>query len=166
MKPKENNYAFIDSQNVNLSIRWQGWILNWSKFRRYLKEKYQVEKAYLFIGYVPGNQPLYSSLQQAGFIVIFKPTLLDHTYKVVKGNCDAELVLHSMIEYNNYDKAIVVSNDGDFYCLVEYLVDHGKLCRLMIPDRTRYSSLLRKFVTFIAYMNDLKFKLQYNKKRL
>jgi len=61
-----NHYAFVDSQNVNLSIRRQGWVLSWSKFRIYLKEKYHAKKAYLFIGYIPGNQLLYSSLQQAG----------------------------------------------------------------------------------------------------
>ena len=40
----------------------------------------------------------------------------------MKGNVDAELVLHSAaIEYDNYDKAIVITSDGDFRCLFEYL---------------------------------------------
>ena len=30
------NYAFIDSQNVNLVIRDIGWKLDWSKFRIYI----------------------------------------------------------------------------------------------------------------------------------
>ncbi len=50
--PKENNYAFIDSQNVNLSIRALGWKLDFSRFRAYLSDKYHVKKAFLFIGYV------------------------------------------------------------------------------------------------------------------
>ena len=45
---------------------------------------------------------------------------------------DAELVLHAMIEYPNYDKAIVVSGDGDFHCLIEYLEKQGKLARVLI----------------------------------
>ena len=69
------NYAFIDSQNLNLSIQGLGWKLGFGRFRVYLKEKYQVEKAFLFIGYVEGNNSLYISLQEAGFICIFKPTL-------------------------------------------------------------------------------------------
>ncbi len=56
MISKENNYAFIDSQNVNLSIKELGWSLDFKKFRVYLHEKYGVTKAYLFIGYVPENQ--------------------------------------------------------------------------------------------------------------
>ena len=42
------------------------------------------------------------------------------------------MVLHTMVEYPNYDKAIVVSGDGDFHCLVEYLVQQGKLGRILI----------------------------------
>ncbi|MBI4234787.1 NYN domain-containing protein, partial [Candidatus Peregrinibacteria bacterium] len=77
-------------------------------------EKYKVDKAFLFIGYIEGNNRLYSLLQEAGFICIFKPTL---KYKdgTTKGNCDAELVLKAMIEYVNYDKAVIVTGDGDFY---------------------------------------------------
>ena len=92
MKTKENNFAFIDSQNLNLSIRSLGWDLDFKKFRVYLKKKYQVTKAFLFIGYVEGNNDLYVALQEADFICIFKPTL---KYKdgSTKGNCDAELVL-------------------------------------------------------------------------
>lgn len=45
---KAKNYAFIDSQNLNLGIQKQGWKLNYKKFRVYLHEKYGVEKAYMF----------------------------------------------------------------------------------------------------------------------
>ena len=92
----QTNYAFIDSQNLNLSIRSLGWVIDFHKFRIHLKEKYGVGKAFLFIGFVDGNNDLYTALQDAGFICIFKPTL---KYKdgTTKGNCDAELVLQAMI---------------------------------------------------------------------
>jgi len=160
---KHNNYAFIDSQNLNLSIRSQGWVLDFKRFRIYLKDKYSIAKAFLFIGYVSTNQNLYISLQEDGYILVFKPTLFLPTGGV-KGNVDAELVLHSMIEYPTYDKALIVSGDGDFYCLIEYLKKHDKLLKLMIPDMNRYSSLLRKFASDIVYMNSLSSKLKYGKK--
>jgi uncharacterized LabA/DUF88 family protein len=50
-----------------------------------------------------------------------------HPAGKVKGNVDAELVLHAMIEYPNYDKALIVTGDGDFFCLVEYLIKQDKL---------------------------------------
>ncbi len=87
----ENNYAFIDSQNLNLSIRELDWILDFARFRVYLKEKYIVNKAFLFIGFVESNKKLYNFLSRAGYVCIFKPTL---KYKngETKGNCDAELI--------------------------------------------------------------------------
>ena len=121
MKKQENNYAFIDSQNLNLSIRELGWKLDFSRFRIYLRDKYGVTKAFLFIGFISENNDLYASLQEAGFICIFKPTLV---YKdgTTKGNCDAELVLHAMIEYPKYRKAVIVTGDGDFYFFLKYLL--------------------------------------------
>jgi uncharacterized LabA/DUF88 family protein len=162
MQTKQNNYAFIDSQNLNLSIRSQGWLLDFRKFKKYLEDKYGVTKAFLFVGYVPQNQDLYTNLQKCGFILIFKPTLLLPTGKV-KGNVDAELVLHTMVEYNNYDKALIVTGDGDFYCLVDYLVKKDKLLKLMIPNREKFSSLFRKLMSCIVFMNNLKEKLEYKK---
>jgi len=123
MKSPPKIYAFIDSQNLNLGIQSCGWKLDFNRFFIYLKDKYRVDKAFLFIGYLAGNESLYTSLQRSGYIIIFKPTL---EYKkqgkfFTKGNIDAELVLHAMIEYPYYDKAIIISGDGDFYCLIEYL---------------------------------------------
>ena len=165
MKKQHNNYAFIDSQNLNLSVRDLGWRIDWKRFRVYLKEKYGVTKAFLFIGFVSGNQDLYTALQEAGFVCVFKPTL---TYKngTTKGNCDAELVLHSMIEYGNYGKAILVTGDGDFYCLAQYLHEMGKLEALLIPNRYKFSALLKwdVFKPYLRYMNDLQQKLEYKKK--
>ena len=162
MAETKGNYAFIDSQNVNLAIRAQGWTLDFRKFQRYLADKYHITKAFLFIGYVPENRGLYTYLQQHGYIVVFKPTLRtpDGT---VKGNVDAELVLHAMIEFPNYDKAIIVTGDGDFHCLVDYLLRHNKLERLLIPNRRRFSSLYRKMMPHIHFMNSLREKLEYRR---
>jgi uncharacterized LabA/DUF88 family protein len=139
-------YAFIDSQNLNLGVRSLGWKLDWRKFRQYLRNKYNVSKSYLFIGQVTGNELLYTFLQECGYILIFKPTLErkvgDKT--IIKGNVDAELVLHAMIQYLTYNKAIIVSGDGDFHCLVEYLEGKGKLLKILAPTK-HFSSLLRKF---------------------
>lgn len=160
MTPKENNYAFIDSQNLNLSIKEQGWSLSFSRFRRYLEEKYDVRKAFIFIGYMATNESLYTALQGYGYILVFKPTLNLPDGKP-KGNIDAELVLHTMIEYPNYDKAVIVTGDGDFHCLIEHLKKQNKLRRIIIPNREKFSSLLRKFAVDMTFMNDLRQKLEY-----
>ena len=119
-------------------------------------------KAYYFIGFVEGNNDLYAKLQEYGYILIFKPTFRNKDGKV-KGNIDAELVLQAMIDYNNYDKAVIVSGDGDFYCLVKYLRERNKLRNVLAPN-DKYSGLLKKSAgSNIAVMNDLKKKLEYMK---
>ncbi|MDH3324383.1 MAG: NYN domain-containing protein [Candidatus Peregrinibacteria bacterium] len=165
MKKKTNkpNYAFIDSQNLNLSIENLGWKLDFTKFRIFLKDKHKVKKAFIFIGYLTGNEALYTALQNAGYILVFKPTL--EANGQIKGNCDAELVMHCMIQYKNFNKAIIISGDGDFHCLIEHLAENKKLLKVGIPDRKRYSSLLRKFRSpYFFYVSDLKHKLEYKKR--
>lgn len=79
----------------------------------------------------------------------------------MKGNVDAELVLHTMIELSNYDRAVIVTGDGDFYCLVEHLNKSGKLLRLLVPNERRYSGLLKPFApNKIDFVSHLKAKLE------
>lgn len=163
---KKPNYAFIDSQNLNLGVQSQGWKLDWRKFRQYLGNKYQAQKVYLFLGQVAGNESLYTFLQESGYILIFKPTLerLVKNKKIIKGNVDAELVLHAMIQYQNFNKAIIVSGDGDFHCLTEYLDKKGKLLKILAPTK-HYSSLLRKFnnKNYIVCIDILRSSLEFKK---
>lgn len=161
MKLKGNNYAFIDSQNLNLGVKSQGWILDFVRFRIFLKDKYNVEKAFLCIGHVDGNESLYAFLQKAGYICIFKPTLeIKESGKIkTKGNVDAEMVLYAMIEWSNYDKAVIVSGDGDFYCLIEHLAQNDKLKKVIVPNR-QFSSLIRKFSNCIVNIQIFKDKLK------
>ncbi|MEK7059818.1 MAG: NYN domain-containing protein [Patescibacteria group bacterium] len=155
-------FAFIDSQDLNLGVTSQGWKLDYKKFRQYLREKYGVSQAYLFIGYKPGNERLYTSLQRKGYVIIFKPTL-EHSDGTVKGNVDAELVLHAMLEYPNYDQAIIVSGDGDFYCLAEYLAKQRKLSRIIVPNR-HFSGLLRRFFPYIVRVDRQQDRLEFKSK--
>jgi len=150
MKKQQTVYAFIDSQNLNLGVRSQGWKLDFAKFRIFLKDKYKVKSAFLFIGFIPKHKKLYSFLEKSNYKLVYKPVVEPNKKtNPVKGNVDAELVLHTMNEFPNYDKAIIVSGDGDFYCLAEFLEKKNKLEKIIVPNR-HYSSLLRKFSKYIA----------------
>lgn len=84
----------------------------------------------------------------------------------VKGNVDAELVLHAMIEYGNYDKAVIVTSDGDFACLVEYLYGKRKLETVVSPERQRCSILLKRAARErIVFLDNLERRLAYIKRR-
>ena len=80
----------------------------------------------------------------------------------VKGNVDAELVLQAAaIDFEQYEKAVVVTGDGDFACLIRFLTERGKLLSILVPSEFRYSYLLKKEARDkIAFISRLQRKLQ------
>jgi len=172
--PPKGNYAFIDSQNLNLGVQKIGWKMDWRKFRLWLQEKYGVTHAFMFIGYMQENESLYELMHGHGYLVALKPTLeikphaengdetKDKDEKpVVKGNIDADLVLYAMKELPNYDKAVIVSGDGDFFGLIEYLSQQKKLLKVLTPNQ-RYSTLLKDFESYIDGLDTHRRELAYH----
>ncbi len=168
-------YAFIDSQNLNVTTKKLGWNLDWAKFRVFLTEKYGVTKAYMFIGYVPEFESLYEQMHQAGYAIVLKPTFdmtrvrveespeskNDEEKKPTKGNIDADLVLWAMKEMPKYNQAVLVSGDGDFYSLVEYLIEKHRLLKLLTPSG-HYSRLFNAFdEKFIDRLDTHRRELEY-----
>jgi len=165
MKKALENYAFIDSQNLNLGIRDQGWDLDFRRFRIYLQRKHGVAKAYMFLGYLQEYEKMYNDLKNDGFALVFKPVVRSKKDRI-KGNIDAELVLQAMIDYQKYAQAVIVTGDGDFHCLVKYLKEQGKLLRLLVPNRYKYSTLLRQGMLPglpISFLNDVRQLLEHKK---
>jgi uncharacterized LabA/DUF88 family protein len=169
--PKKTDvYAFIDSQNLNLGVQKVGWKMDWRKLREFLRNKYGVTKAYMFIGYVSENEDMYNQLHNAGFLIVLKPTIdtsgseddpsKNKNRSTVKGNIDAELVLYAMKEMPNYAKAIIVSGDGDFYCLAEYLEAKGRLLNIMTPN-WKYSTLLKPYEKYIIRLDQKRKQLEH-----
>ncbi len=174
---KETAYAFIDSQNLNVGVQKFGWKMDWQKFRKFLADKYGVTKAYMFIGYVPEFEALYEQLHEAGFLIVLKPTYDmsrphpdqaaegkeegdNEDKKPVKGNIDADLVLWAMKEISNYDRAVIVSGDGDFYSLIEYLESKKRLYKILTPS-FQYSQLFNKYEDYIERLDQYKRELRY-----
>jgi len=70
---KENNIALIDGQNLHLGTTSAGWKVDFARFRIYLRDKFAVEEAYIFLGFLDDeNQKLYRQIQKAGFILEFR----------------------------------------------------------------------------------------------
>ena len=113
------------------------------------------------MGYKPEERQMYNFLQEVGFILIFKPVLELKRGKI-KGNCDAELVLQAMIDFNYYYKAVIVSGDGDFHCLIKYLQEKNKLLTVLVPSSKNCSALIKRIAKGnISLVSDLKSKVGY-----
>ncbi len=164
IRNKENNFAYIDGANLYKGIQELGWQLDYRRFRIYLFDKYAVRKAYIFLGFISANTSLYRDLQNWGYIVVFKPTIPDHEGGI-KGNCDAELVLQAVSDmYESlYDQAILVSGDGDFTCLVNFLQEKKRFKVVLSPNHKKASVLLRKAApNNIVFLERFKDRLQYH----
>lgn len=135
-------FVFIDAHNLHCAIREEGWDLDWKRLFIYLRDKYKVERVYVFLGKLSNNQDFYDFLIAVGYRVIFKKVI--QVNGKIKANVDAELVLQSMIQYPHYEKAILISNDGDFACLVEYWFRKGKLLAVLAPNFRKCSTLLKQ----------------------
>lgn len=171
-------YAFIDSQNLNVTIQRLGWKIDWRKLREHLHQKYGVTKAFMFIGYMPEHEDMYQQLHDSGYAIVLKPTY-DMTKPMpaegelekgkeeerhIKGNVDADMVLWAMKEFGHYHKAVVVSGDGDFYSLVEYLIEKKKLLKLLAPSG-HYSGLYNRFDEYVDRLDQSRKDLEYFDRR-
>ena len=168
MKISDSNLAFIDGQNLHLGTMQNGWKIDYSKFRIYLKDKYHVSEAYYFLGYVSETQQdLYNNLQKARFIVSFKehnPAMLAQK----KGNVDTDIVfeiMKNMIDNREFNKIVLVSGDGDYKKVVDYLVKKDKFEKILFPNKNFASSLYKHLGSeYFDYLDNIKSYIKYKYK--
>ncbi len=165
----ESNVAYIDGQNLRMGTTTSNpsWKVDLFRFRKYLQEKYKVDEAYYYLGVVSDSHTLlYNDIQKAGFILVFRehnPAMAS----IKKGNVDTDIVFDIMkYLYDNHTKSkvFVVSADGDYYKLVQFLLDKKRLGKVLFPARKKRSSLYRKLEPkYFDYLDSsgVKSKIEY-----
>lgn len=154
------NIAYIDGQNLFMGTtkREPSWIVDLSKLRVYLEKKYLVSKAYYYLGFVQDGEKyesLYEEIQSAGFILVFR----EHNSAMLgkkKGNVDSDIifsVMKRLYRKEIFNKVVLVSGDGDYKTLVDFLIEESKLEKVLFPDGKRASSLYKKITR--KYFDDL-----------
>jgi uncharacterized LabA/DUF88 family protein len=145
---------YIDGNNLYRSAKEIGFEIDYKKFRGWLRQKYNPSNVYLFIGLVPDRIKFYEYLQECGFILIFKQTI--SVGGIIKGNCDAELVLKTVSDFytKTCDSCILITGDGDFGCVVEFLKENNAINRIIAPDEKKCSILLKNKNTEITFLNE------------
>jgi len=164
------NIAFIDGQNLHLGTAEDNWKVDHKRLRIYLHEKYSVEEAYYFLGYVSdGQHDLYNNLQKAGFIVTFKEhhELFEGNKK---GNVDTDIVFEIMKKLieEKFDKIILISGDGDYKKVVDYLIKKDKFEKLLFSNQKFASSLYKEMTAkYYSHLGEpnLRKKIKHIKKR-
>ncbi len=144
------NVAFIDGQNLHMGTSKRStdpWHIDLARFRVYLQQKYSVVKAYYFLGFVQNeNQDLYEKIQNAGFVLVFR----EHNPAMIgkkKGNVDTDIIfqiMKKMYKKENFTKIVLVSGDGDYKKMIDFLIEEGRFEKILFPHRKFASSLYKK----------------------
>jgi len=156
-----NNYAFIDGQNLHKTIEDLSWFFCYFKFYQLLKTKFNISKAFYFIGFTQDrNCPLYKRLRKAGFQLCLRSPVITfvNNKKEIKANVDSNLITGSLTKLNDFDKAIIVAGDGDYYYFAKYLLRNNKLLKILLPSRKDSSNLYRRdmFANHISYVENMR----------
>lgn len=162
---EKNNLCFIDGQNLYIGTKLEEdpWIIDFKKLRKYLKKKYKIKIAYYYIGYKSNsNQDIYNKLKNYNYVIVFKNHSSSMTSKK-KGNIDCDIIFDIMkkiCEKEVFDKIILISGDGDYIKLVDYLIEKNKFEKILFPNRKYASSLYRKLGgKYFDYLYKIKSKL-------
>ncbi len=160
MNSELKNIAYIDGQNLYMGTAQNepSWYIDLVRFRIYLQKKYKVDKAYYYLGYLMDeNQDLYEKLQTAGFIVVFR----EHNSQMLgkkKGNVDSDIifsVMKRMYLQESFEKIVLVSGDGDYKMLVDFLIAENKFEKILFPNRKFRSSLYKALSNnYFSYLDD------------
>ncbi len=175
MHPKTMNIAYIDGQNLYMgtSKSEPSWDIDLVRFRVYLEKKYHVSKAYYYLGFVQEGdkiEQLYESIQSAGFILVFR----QHNTAMLgkkKGNVDSDIIFSIMkrlYKKEEFSKIVLVSGDGDYKMLVDFLVEEYRLAKVLFPNKKFASSLYKEIGShYYDYLEnpDIKRKIKHKKKR-
>lgn len=172
--PRYNNYAFIDGANLHLTYDNDDfdWKVDYRKLLSHLRKKLGVLVAYYFIGNTSGNAIVRQSLESYGYTIKLKepsPYKTDEQYcphcgKLVvssktkyKADVDSFMTLTVISNLHIFDKAVLITSDGDFDELVKMLLRQDKLRMVFAPCRDGCSKLLRKVaVDKIAFIDDFR----------
>ena len=153
--------VYIDAQNVYMAIKQSGWLIDWKKFYLYLIEKHKVDVIYYTVWYVSTFNPLYKSLIDIWYVMLFKKTIIlpDGT---IKWNVDIDIAIRAVLEMKDsvIEKGYIVTNDGDYNTLVSTMKSYGVFWELLLPNIKTASRLLKKECVRMIDLQDIKHKIQ------
>jgi len=153
-------YDYISNETVPLSELSQ-------YLSEFIKEKSKIlnEAELLLISRHFKRISFYRKLEEFGYELYLKPVKLyeqeDGTTRR-KANCDVEMAFHLMKDKDNFERAIILSGDGDFLPVLKYLKKDGKNI-IILARGERSAKEIRQFAgsnfrDFVRLKNVLKYE--------
>ena len=163
---KSKIYAFIDASNIIYGCTRAEWKMDFEKLAKYLKTRYKIQRLLYYAGLDPENKKqlgFYEVLQRLGYETRLVP-VKRFSDGSRKGDVDARLTFEAMKYFDDYNKAIFLTGDGDYYWLLEYLLEKGKKIKLMAHSKSTAQELKQLFGGEFTDISRLKELLQFNEK--
>ncbi|MCL4374508.1 NYN domain-containing protein [Patescibacteria group bacterium] len=148
MKNKKRvTYAFIDATNIIYGTGGAGWKVDFKKLISYLKGRYQALKVLYYGGVDSNNQKqlnFYKKLKSFGYELRLVPV---KTFKdgKKKADVDSRMTFEIMLLLNQYNNAIFMTGDGDFFWVFEYLIQTKINVKLIANSRSTARELKQLF---------------------
>jgi uncharacterized LabA/DUF88 family protein len=149
-------YAFIDASNIIYGARAEGWFIDYKKLFDYLKKKFKVSKIYFYFGKNDKNTKQVKFLQKLkSFGYTLRAKQIKWYGRRMKANCDVDLTMDMLLLKGKYNRAVVLTGDGDFLPLFEHLKKIGKKITIIAFSK-RTSQDLKRFAggDFIGLSNE------------
>lgn len=144
---KQVTFAFIDATNIIYGARNSGWRMNFQKLYHYLRNRFQCTKILYYAGVDNENIKqlhFYEKLQEFGYSLRLVPV---KTFKdgKKKADVDSRMTFEIMKYFSRYDAVIIMTGDGDFYWVLEYLIRIKKTVKLIAHGNSTARELKRLF---------------------
>lgn len=145
--------VFVDVQNLYMCVKsvFGHAKINYKALRDFLTRDGALVKMVAFTCYDPENRSqvdFMHALALMGYRIVAKP-LKRMPDGNIKASMDMEMALEILTSAPYFDELILVTGDGDFAPLVDYLARMGKIIKVIGPDRLTSPDLIRACDQFI-----------------
>ena len=74
-------------------------------------------------------------------------------------------MMRALIENTHFGKIVLVSGDGDYKKIIDYLIEKNKFEKILFPNKRFASSLYKKLGSeFFDYLGNIKNRIQKKEK--
>jgi len=159
---QNRTYVFIDASNIIYGCRASNWKMDFEKLYGYLTKRFEAKKVLYYAGVEKGNAKqlsFYNKMRGFGYDLVLKEVkkYWSEDGKIIrKANADVDLTFEAMLYWNEYDRAVFLTGDGDFYRLIAHVKAHKE--RVWVIGNTKRSA--RELKQLMGYqfsnLDDLK----------
>ena len=165
-KYRQKTYVFIDATNIIYGATGCNFRVDFRKLFKYLKERFESERVFYYGGVDKENKKqlnFYHKLQSLGFELRLVPVKIFSNGKK-KADVDSRMTFELMLYLDKYDRLVVLTGDGDFFWVLEYLkTKKEKLWILSFPKQTAKELKILAGPDF-ANLENIKERIKWTKK--